>query len=234
MKKRIFIIILFVIFLGVVFVVFNGKNKDDAVITFAKKDEPDICKTNKCVYTSATYYPIIKVNTSNEELKRVVNKINKETNKRKQKMIKSDTLSKACENVSNKYNYSYLSNTNIKLYENSKYVSISVMRTDINLCTDESQNDKPEVYIYSKEKDKMLSQKEFQKELNISDDTLDRFISIAVDNNNKNMKTTYTYQNTFVNGKHDVMLFYDSFGKLKLYYYQSEIDNYNYTSIEND
>lgn len=206
------------------------KRKPEKMVSI-KKTNLKICKTKNCFAGNMNLYYTLTVNTNNEKLKKIIENINNETNKQKKQTLKSTLNDESCAGLNNKYNYSYISNIEMNLYENDKYLSIAFQRENTNLCTEQSIKTAPEVYIYSKKQDKILSQKEFQKAMKIDLNKVEANIVVSIDTLNKTNNTNNTLASTLVNGKQNLKFFYDSFGKVKCYYYQSGTNSYNIVNI---
>ena len=206
------------------------KRKPEKMVSI-KKTNLKMCKTKNCFAGNMNLYYTLTVNTNNEKLKKIIENINNETNKQKKQTLKSTLNDESCAGLNNKYNYSYISNIDMNLYENDKYLSIAFQRENTNLCTKQSIKTPPEVYIYSKKQDKILSQKEFQKAMKIDLNKVEANIIVSIDNLNKTNNTNNTLESTSVNGKQNLKFFYDPFGKVKCYYYQSETNSYNIVNI---
>ena len=193
------------------------KRKPEKMVSI-KKTNLKICKTKNCFAGNMNLYYTLTVNTNNEKLKKIIENINNETNKQKKQTLKSTLNDESCAGLNNKYNYSYISNIDMNLYENDKYLSIAFQRENTNLCTEQSIKTAPEVYIYSKKQDKILSQKEFQKAMKIDLNKVEGNIVVSIDTLNKTNNTNNTLDSTLVNGKQNLKFFYDPFGKVKCYY----------------
>lgn len=236
MKKTVIMFCLSFIFLAVgIFLILNpsaniGKDKTKKILT-TKNIDPKICKVKQCFANYMGIYYTLSADTKNKELKKTIDNINNETIKQKNKTLKSNLNDASCSNVRKKYNYSYISNMNMQIYENDKYLSIAIQRENNNLCTNKSITSKPEVYIYSKEKEKIISQDEFKKEQNIDMNIVYANIAVSIGNYNERNNTQYTYEKIASNENKYIKFFYNSLGKINIYYYQPENNTYYISEI---
>ncbi len=245
MKKKIcitaIIILTIVVIAGIIILIFENQEKlASQKIDYNNFDvdqtlEVDICKNpDNCSIASTPVYSMIKMDTDNAEIKKIIDKINNETKKRYNKTLKSTFDINKCPNAAKEYNYSYLSTLDYSLYENNDYISISTIRYNRDLCLDKTSTDKPESYIYSKSQDKVLSQNEIKKVFDISDSQIEKSIKKVINNINSLEGTKYTYDNTFQNGKQNLIFYFDYKGDLNVYFYQNETNSYSScTIIEN-
>ena len=167
-----------------------------------------------------------------KEINKIVDKINKDTDKY-YKMIKNSNLNaKECETVKDKYNYRKRIDTDYNSYTNKDYITISVKRIITDVCTNKVQDQQVESYIFDRKQNKMLSQKEFRNKIKLTNKQID----IIIKGNDNYLKLRrglkLSPENAYRNGKRDIKLFYNTAGDLLLSYYQSETDSY-YTVLVN-
>lgn len=242
MTKKIIIIIIFIIaifslILGFSFNYFTKKNNYDKKNTNSTNFNVDYslvikaCKEdNKKCHTNFLY-PQITHKIKNEELQNTLQQINTTIKEKyNYSLSKKTDDNPSCSKVADKYNYYDVSAFDLSLYETANYISIMYRPENYNLCTEKKSDEAPQVYIYSKEKQKIITQEEFQQELNITSDTINNYITSATETLKNSTNQEYSYQYIYKNSKPEYMLFYNYEGNLSLYYYQSIYDDY-YTYV---
>ncbi|MCI9084749.1 MAG: hypothetical protein HFH46_03965 [Bacilli bacterium] len=242
-KNAIMLIIVFilVIIVCVLFLVSNGLEEKETIPKEYKNFDVDqsleveICKNkDNCPIALKPVYSMISMKTENDDIKKVLDNINKETKNRYNQTKKSKFDDNKCPNAKDIYNYSYLSTLDYSLYENDEYISISINRYNRDLCLNTSNMDKPESYIYSKKDNKFITGDELRKTYEISDKRIEVSIKNVIGKLNNSLEKNYTYENTFNNGKQELIYYFDYEGNLNVYFHSNEDNSYyNSTLIYN-
>ena len=223
--KKIIIVLLIVLTILIIVTVVSLillNNKEDKKINYELEPlkEFSVCKNNSsCHAPGGNYsYNYMSLDTDIKEVQASIDKINKETKKLYNKSKKSNMDAKECKEASNTYKHSFHSNTQYYQYENDNYISIGAKRVTYNLCTNESNQLRPEIYIYDKKQEKIISQEEFKKQLNMTEENISSLINFNLMNLNKIPNNNYTLEDTYKDGKQDTLLYYDVTGDLYIAY----------------
>lgn len=235
-KNAIMLIIMFilVIIASILWLIHDNVAKDDVILQDEQTNfdvdqslEVEICKNQEnCPISLKPVYSMISMKTDNKEIKKVLDNINKETKNRYNQTKNSTFDDNKCPNAKNVYNYSYVSTLDYSLYENDDYISINVNRYNRDLCLDTNDMDKPESYIFSKKDNKFVTGEDLRKTFEISDKRIEVSIRNTIGNLNTSMGKSYTYENTFTNGKQDLIYYFDYEGDLNIYFHSNEDDSY--------
>ena len=190
--------------------------------------EVDICKNQEnCPIAKKTVYSMIEMKTDNEQIKKVLDKINKETKKRYNQTINSSFDNEKCPNNKDIYNYSYLSTLDYSLYENNDYISINIIRYNEDLCLNTNTMEKPKSYIFSKKENKFISDNDLKKQFKIDNKQIENSIKRVIKNMNNVFKKNYKYEDTFLDGKQDLIYYFDYEGNLNVYFHINEDNSYS-------
>lgn len=245
MKKRIILIILvisivcFLIAFSLLFIN-NKTNKIDCHdstygnFTVSCKLIVNACKKNnkKCNYRNYLY-PQISYKNKDEELQKVIKKINTFIKKKYNETLSKKTYDNtSCSKIINKYDYYDLYSFDLDLYDSVSYITIMYRTINNNLCSKKTTYDSPVVYVYSKEKKSMITQEEFQKELNIGNTEINNYLESATLALKESFNEDYSPNYIYKNNKPEYMLYYNYEKKLSLYYYQSIYDDYYIYTID--
>lgn len=229
MKRRILLIILTILLTIttiITYLKFNYKpinTKQDKVIEFEIKsiENIELCKNkNKCDKTEDIYLQL-KYEFDNNEMQQWITKTNKKTEQDYQEAINSNVLDETCINVKDIYNHKYNNKIYYNNYNGDKHISLSVKRLKKNLCTNETKELPTETFIYSKEKQRQITQEELKEELNITDNIIKESIKKHIENINTSHNTNIPieiYQN--------YNLYYDLTGSLLIEFYQESEQSY--------
>jgi hypothetical protein len=152
--------------------------------------------------------------------------MNENTKKFAESVKETESLSDSkCDSVRDLYYYRYNYYTMFYEYTGSDYISILANRVREDLCsTDYYQNKaEPEVIIFDRKQNKIITQEEFKKALNISEEEIQKVIENEYNTlgsviYNNNMK--YTEEIT------DYKLFYDEGKKLRVIFYCKDVNGY--------
>lgn len=193
----------------------------------------DVCHKNVDCDAKKTYiFQQITYDGQDKHLRTIIDEINDKVQKKYKEA--SNYLTKnnfVCANVADKYKYGMVANIDSAIYENKDYISITYRISEINKCTNEGKVTDPKVYIYSKKKEKIISQKEFQKELKIPDDSMNNYIDSKIQTMNSTFDKNYSLDYNSKDGKPVKILFYDHEGKLSIYFYQSIDETYQIAQV---
>lgn len=193
----------------------------------------DMCvDVNNCDVNPRVEYSLLSIKYKNDNLDKIIKKINSEVRESYEKAKNSNLDSPTCLSFKNKYLHSLSYTYSYYLYEGASFVTIAVEKYIYNLCSNEIKTEEPKVYIFSKEKNEIIDQIEFRKTLNVSDEKIESEIKKNISMVNMNESKNYTYQNTFKNGKQDLKFFYNYDGKLNVYYKQYEDNTYWFATLD--
>lgn len=235
--KILFMISILLIILGIVYSLKRNYNKTDEStksnnnlfydLTSDVKTI-DVCvKDSSCNYMEPISYSKLTIKYDIPVLKKRVKEINDTTNKLYKKTLKSNTNSSECKSVKNKYLYQYIYSTNYNLYETYSYISITTQVIKTDLCSNKSIGYNYDALIYDKNLKRVISQKEFQNGLSITDSELMEKINERYKNycNDKNIQ--YNEITTPI----DYTLFYGSTGEVYASFKIPNTDNYVTSTI---
>lgn len=131
-----------------------------------------------CGFAQNNYYRKINFNTNIDDVNKMVDDINNESKKLHEKVLASKITDKReCAGKTDLYNYSYLSTANFYDYVGKDYIIIGVQRTEYDVCAGKYDTKELEVNIYDRKNKKMISQEEFMKQNNISDELANQRIN---------------------------------------------------------
>lgn len=239
-KNIVMLIVMFIlaIIAGVLFLVHNNLEKDNVISKDSDNFDVDqsleinICKNqDNCPIALKPVYSMIKMKNANEEIKKVLDDINKETKNRYNQTMNSTFDDSKCPNAKDIYNYSYLSTLDYTLYENDEYISIEIKRYNRNLCLNTDTMDIPESYVYSKKDNKIVTAEDLRKTFEISDKRLEVSIKNAISTLNTGLGKTYTYEDTFKDGKQDLTYYFDYEGNLNVHFHSNVDDSYHSATV---
>ena len=229
MKKKLIIIgsiVLGVIILGLILFFLLKDNTNIGVkpsqFELIDVEKISMCKEGtQCPISNPSVFGNISFDTDITELKDAIADMNDETQKYKDKVLKSNFNSSMCEGHDENYKYSLSVSSMYDYYSNDKYISVSIIRNTFNICSSVTAGVEPKIAIYDKVNNKMLKQKEFKQSLGVTDEMVYKIINDNIDmlneveNNNINNKKEYDY-----------VLFYNTLGELTIGYYLDAYQNY--------
>lgn len=132
----------------------------------------------KCSFAKNNYYRKINFNTNIDDVNKIVNDINNESEKNHEKVLASKiTDNRECAGTTNIYNYSYLSTADFYDYVGKDYIIIGVQRTEYDICAGKYETKELEVNIYDRKNKKIITQEEFMKQNNITDELANQRIN---------------------------------------------------------
>lgn len=186
----------------------------------------------QCRFNEISYYKI-NFETEKEKLKNKIEEINADTDKYYNKSLNSNMDSDECKENADIYSHSESTTSLISTYNNDELINLFVYRIESNICTGETNKIRPESYIYDFEIDDFISQEDFMKKYNISEE----MVKTAIISNNQALGENAdmylaTEENHDSEGKLDYILAYDNMGTLQAWYYSKELDNYNVATIK--
>lgn len=208
------IVLISVILLKVVKI--NDKEEDNYFYSFDQKYTIKICKSDDCKVPNEIKYDLLELKNDIPELNSSIKKINNDTIKYYNETKKSKLDGEECSSVKNIYKYRNITTTYFSNYESDKYIVIAVNRIHRDLCSKENTNDSPEVYIYDKINKKIISEKEFKENENITDD----LINTAINYYNEEYKLNCT-----INEKSKI--YYSNEGNLIISVYDENTKSYH-------
>lgn len=230
MKKKILLITLIILILPFISIIYlkisSTKNTEETPITIVEpklelSKTLELCKDkNKCPIISENIYADLVLNINSKEVQQWINKINQETENYYQETISSNILDGTCPNTQNIFNYKVATKTHHINYSNDKYISISVQRIKYNLCNNTKEQLPTEILLYSREKNKKITQEELKEELNLTNDTIKEAIKANANDLNTPITENFNYEN--------YKLYYDITGCLLAEY---QLDNDYYSAI---
>ena len=240
MKKKkilplIFIAVaIIIIIIGIVFLLLpinkkETKETSKSSTELGDRKEVEICKTEDCKSTQIVEYAYIEVNSPNKQVKDMVEKLNKKTNQYYEKTKNSNMDDASCSNVKDMYYHSYKAEVNPFSYVSADYISVAIQANEYYLCTEEIISNPVEAYIYDVKENKILTQEEFLKKKNITEEKITSCIEENVKVLNNIQKTSYTLNDVYDPSKKNI-LFYDFDGNLLISYY-NKITKYYETAI---
>ena len=232
MKKKIII-------LGIVTVLFLcGCGKKETTTDLKPLDgfsydeyhEVEICKDSYyCKIPFTVYYNTIRYDTKNKEVLKIVDEINQQITKDYQKTMKSKLDSKVeCDGVKGVYQYQYAVDLIYHVYTDQDYVMLGLTRTEYDACKNKVTSHPSDVKIFDKKTNKILSQKEFKNQIQVTDEmihtALDDFVKEMKENGEMDVANpTIDYAN--------VVLFYDGGLGLQASFKIKELNDYYIASI---
>lgn len=180
----------------------------------------NVCLTDQCgIYPYANY--LLSYKTNIKEIDDIVDKINQDT----KEYYDNYKTKEICNEKKGIYKYNNIMSTEYYIYANQDIINISIIRTDINLCT-ESQRIQPiESYIYDLKSNKIMSQEEFMTYLNISMEE----ISEKAEENMRDLYnlTSLEYSDISLKENEANSLYFDNDGNLYYFYYDHNLGVYD-------
>ncbi len=242
MKKVSLIIFVFAVILiitGSVFTVFNtveskkeeteentnrlqAFNIEELKITMCQNEE-------NCPILPQKIYNFLSIDYENNNLQKVVDTINKKTKEEYEKALASDMSDASCASLKSTFKHSLLFNNDINLHEDEEFFGISVHRYESNLCTEETIESDPEIYIFSRAKNDFISQEELKARFSITDEQIEEKIKENIEKEKKDRGLNYTFEN--VDKNKGISLYFSTESEILAYYYQQEDHSYHTASI---
>lgn len=234
MKKKILITILIILLLLtciINYIKINNK-KETIQNTTEKIKEPEIvsfkevlfCKNKEiCPITIENKYGELTFDYNDDSIQQWITKINQESENYYQESINSTTNNEICTNVKDIYNYQFIYRSYYINYIGEKYISLSTSRTKFDLCNNTMEELPKKTFLYDIKSKKQITQKELQKELNLSDNFIIEKIKTNIQSLDLTAPETFNYS--------DFTLYYDSFGNLLAEYRLPTKRNYSATII---
>ena len=138
-----------------------------------------LCKEGRmCKAPQMVEFTTFKYDTKNPKIAKIVDDINDQIQKDYQKTIDSKIDSDECSN-GNDYQYQYAVLETFHIYTDTRYVVLGLTRSEFHLCSDEPSSHKyhqADIKIFDLKEDKVISQEEFKKQLNITDEMIRKTI----------------------------------------------------------
>ena len=248
MKRKIMVII--VLILGIVLIKFginsfiknNNTNYSNEIMRmdFISKlkftnDSKKIvvCKNkNNCTHAlNEEKYNTIKYDYNSKRFqKSVVNNYNSYVLDLYNKTIKSTTYPGNCKK-GDMYNYYTVILAEELFHENSKFISFTILPIEVDYCNITNKNLKPKVFNYSKEKDRMLSTKEFMYMLGLTEDKVNEVITKYVDDYNVDHKTNYTLDELVDASEERRNIYFMNNGELDVSFYNRVEKQYDIATV---
>lgn len=154
-----------------------------------------------------------KLSGDNPKLEKVVNKINSEVDNIHKEVVNSDTSSAECSGIVGTYQYSIFAQTMLPFYNDSNIVSLALISSSSNLCTNTMFEDKFIVYYYDVKEDKFISQEELEERYNINRSEVMELIKTDLVNQNQVNGTNYSSDSI-----KDFKLYIDFTGDIQAFY----------------
>lgn len=239
-KRKIIILTFIIIIIGILLLLLGilmlNSNKQTTTTNYeeTKYDLESIgavnmCDTDSClVAATLTFYNII-YETDNEELKKAVDNINAETLQYYNSVLNSDVSDSSCAVYQADLNHSLRVMTDYYVYTKGRYDSIAVNRVVSNICTREETYSQVEAYIYDKEDKKIITQQEFKRALEITDEKIKAAVSKNIEASNQFANTDMTIDDVDLS---DIVLFYNNEGNLYVSYKVTKDNSYQVALIE--
>lgn len=191
MKKNNKIIIVLIILLLVLLlsgiVVYNVFHKEeDTFFQYDQKYTIENCKTDDCKMPREIKYDLLELKTEIPELDSAIETINQKTIDYYNQTKNSNLNSEVCVQVKDLYNYRFITLSFFSNYETDKYMTIAVSRQHKDMCTGEKTTDPTEVYIYDKNRKKIITDDEFRTQEKITEEIILKSIQHYNEDNGKN------------------------------------------------
>lgn len=163
-------------------------------------------------------YRKIELSNAPKKLQKIIDQINNEINESYEKSAQSTVTGAECQSVASLYQHSILSQSVVTTYEGKEVISIAVMNTEGNLCTNVSTEKELEVYYYDVQKDKLLSEEELKEKYSITDADIKTAIQESITTLNGLEGTNYSTDNI-----EEYKIYIQNDGEIFIYYKQPEI-----------
>lgn len=229
MKKKVYLIILIIIAIALtvagLFLLNEPTTEEKTLPTPSDYSlttlyKTTTCYTKDCEAKSEDSYLKISYNYDSKILQDAITKLNKETEAYYNQVITSTVDNQTCLNTFN--NHSLRIYNTYDSYTTDEIISISIQRTKINLCTNETEPFQVTAYLYDIKEDKMLTTKEVMTKLNISDEDIKNAImatnATLSQLENLTIETNDTYE--------DLVIYYGTDKKLYVSYFIPEMNSY--------
>lgn len=236
MKKFSIIIIFIAIGMISLGVFYEFSNKNDKIVdvdtTNIKVELGDTKTINPCIDNANCLpgdivdYDFLTFSSGISEFDSVIDKINKDTKKYYNEALSSKSTDSTCAST---YKNNFQFNSDYSLYKSKDYLSVSVIRSKLNLCTRENTPYPRETFIWGIKENKFLSQEEVKEAFGLTDEKINSAIAANVELLNSYSDNKISFENIDVN---KIDLFFDHNGKLLISYYSPEKQIYYSTNIE--
>lgn len=147
-------------------------------------EQENICKENTdCLSIPSTLYKV-SADIDDNNLLEILEKINADNKNLYEKMKSSNLEKDECQDFREKYKHSISTTSLPRFYVDENYFSISVNRSEVNICTNGLEKENIETYIYDFNEHKVLSNKEIQSKFNVTDNEIIKNINQMIVENN--------------------------------------------------
>lgn len=225
-KFLIFGIIILLLIIFIILFIKKDKNQETTTNYNNFKINEDLkidnCQENSSCEENIIVYPILEYQGKIKEIKKLVNKINKETKSNYQESLNSSLNQESCQLFQYTFAHSIIFDNTLNWYENGGFIAISKISRRQNICQENANTYATSSYIYDKEEQKILTNKELLKKINITESSVLKKIEKNIKSINNNQSTNYKLSNTYQNNQPSYNLFYDNEGILMISYLQKE------------
>lgn len=209
------------------------ENKKEEIPKFNVEEtqEINICTKDTCEINHMIY-PIIAIDVQNELVQNTIKKINKETLKLYQETLASTTDTEKCLNIKDTYKHSIVYFTDYDLYTNDKYISIKIKREKKDLCSLETMDLEPEVYLIDREQNKEIAAVEFMDANKIINEEIKLAIQKNINAYNQYLNTNFTIENAYQEDLKNIKVYFSSLGEIQILYKQKEDQKYYVATLD--
>lgn len=184
-------------------------------------DTLETCLDENCEYKQTDLYADISFDYDSDVLQNAIKKLNEST-KKYYNMAKNSTVdTTTCVTPSANQNSIRIS-SDYNVYSDGKVITLNIKRTQLNICTNETESYQSENYVYNLETDKMLNLKETMEKLNITN----KDINEAIKNSNDSLSQAYQVPINTKDNYADIKIYYNTAGDLYVSYYVDELNEY--------
>lgn len=237
MKIKIFASVLLVfaigsISLGIFFTLKGEKpNKESTEIidySYGETQTLDFCiSSENCSVLPMEYSPLV-YNTSIIDIQNMVNEVNADMKKYYEEAVASTLNDASCTAVHDVYKHSLRPHFDITIFESKKLTNITASYLISNLCLDSVEYLPLKSFAYDKEEKKVLSQEEFKKKYNVSNQEIELAIQENINLINSRSQTNYSFSDT---SSRNYVVYFDQDGNLAVSYYLEPEQKYYFISL---
>ena len=179
-----------------------------------------ICKKGIDCNYDTSYYTTISTSLKSTVLTNIIKEINNKVNELYNiSNYSTDMTIKECSNVSNLYERSIMTTSNLIIYDSSDIISMTLISNETNLCTLVS-NQEINVYLYDVKNDNILTGDDIKKTYDITGEEILTAIKNNIEQININESKNYITNIT------DYNIYIETDGTIGVYYKQPENNNY--------
>lgn len=235
MKKKFLITILIILISTLILITYtkihfsktNNHSQLNTTKTEFTKPKIKLIKTEKfckdetnCPLYAENIYAQLTFDIKNKEIQQWIDKTNQQTTNYYEEAINSNTETEICNTTKDIYTHRLNTITDYIINIGKEYISLSVKRTKYDLCTKKVNESPYETLLFNIKKNKIITQDDLIKELNLSEELIKNSILQNARILNQEIPLDFNYSN--------YNLYYNSLNELLVEY---QLNNQYYSAI---